>query len=107
MLEITNTETLSQDQTINSDDVQNVTQNTAQVVTEDNPFYIEDEQSEALVEKKNSEFEKALLADDEQGDDADYADDLDEADDTEEESGVGFDNLGLREEVLRAVKDLA
>lgn len=106
MFKNTNTETFTQHLIFSSDDVQNITQNSTQAVSEGNPFAVDDEQAEALMEKKNSEFEKALLADDEQGDDADYADDTDEADVVEEETRVGFDNLGLKEEVLRAVKDL-
>ena len=106
MLENINTETLPQDQTIASDDVQYCTQKATQVVNDANSYENEDEQAEALMEKKNSEFEKTLLADDEQGDDADYVGNTDDEDDIEDEAGAGFENLGLKEEVLSAVKDL-
>lgn len=58
-----------------------------------------DDLAEALMEKKNSEYEEALLSDDQD-------DDTDEVLDSEEETGPGFENLGLREEVLQAVRDL-
>ena len=106
MLENTNTETLSHDQNIALDNAHDNVLENVRDVTEDCALNNQDELAEALMEKKNSEFEKAFLFDDEQGDDADYVDDTDDADDAEDEVGAGFENLGLKDEVLRAVKDL-